>query len=380
MAAAFIHARPRAQVVARSSSCGTRRIRRSAGSTTRPGDVNVRAGAERATGGRAGLRPAGRRAWGSRSALSAADRENDPVEAGAGSERAVPSRRRRPCSGELRRDEGSTESEVRPREARRGRTRRSGRRSCGGSRRRSSRTASGSTSRLSWRPGWAMWWLLPACAPPASWFEDPQLDGPTPLTITAEGHIFGHVADWNTCPHAVSRAARACACCRRSKHTGYALFHLGSVLTDDGKDISVGTLTLDAPHAGIQLNAHGASRHYDHTGTAVADVRAGEDRHGPWVARRRSARTCRIRSCGRCGRRRSAATGGAGNGGGAAGRTCRGCRSHGRRRGVGGVGVRRAADGAGGGGDRAGLRLRQDLSDAVSERRVKVLAAGSGGH
>ena len=120
-------------------------------------------------------------------------------------------------------------------------------------------------------------------APPASWFEDPQLDGPTPLTITAEGRIFGHVADWNTCHIGEPRGPGVCVLPPRSA-TGYALFHLGSVLTADGKDIAVGTLTLDAPHAGIQLNAHGASRHYDHTGTAVADVRAGEDRHGPWVA------------------------------------------------------------------------------------------------
>lgn len=35
--------------------------------------------------------------------------------------------------------------------------------------------------------------------PPAEWFEDPKLDGPTPLTITDDGRVMGHLALWDTC-------------------------------------------------------------------------------------------------------------------------------------------------------------------------------------
>ena len=35
-------------------------------------------------------------------------------------------------------------------------------------------------------------------APPASWFDQPKFSGPTPLTITPEGRVYGHAALWGT--------------------------------------------------------------------------------------------------------------------------------------------------------------------------------------
>ena len=30
-------------------------------------------------------------------------------------------------------------------------------------------------------------------------FADPHLTGPTALTVTADGHVYGHLATWGTC-------------------------------------------------------------------------------------------------------------------------------------------------------------------------------------
>jgi 2'-5' RNA ligase len=35
--------------------------------------------------------------------------------------------------------------------------------------------------------------------PPVEWFEDPKLDGPTPFTVTDDGRVYGHLANWDTC-------------------------------------------------------------------------------------------------------------------------------------------------------------------------------------
>ena len=36
-------------------------------------------------------------------------------------------------------------------------------------------------------------------APPAEWFADPRLAGPTPVTVSEDGHVYGHLATWGTC-------------------------------------------------------------------------------------------------------------------------------------------------------------------------------------
>jgi hypothetical protein len=46
----------------------------------------------------------------------------------------------------------------------------------------------------------------------------------------------------------------------------------------------VGQLTLAGGHASLEASAAEAVRHYDDTASAIADVHAGEDAHGIWVA------------------------------------------------------------------------------------------------
>lgn len=119
--------------------------------------------------------------------------------------------------------------------------------------------------------------------PPGSWFENPQLKGPTPLQITADGRVFGHLATWDSCHIGEPGGHGVCVTPPRTR-TDYAYFHLGETILSDGSPIPTGKITLDTGHAGLSLTRAAAAAHYDHTGSAVADVRAGEDRYGIWVA------------------------------------------------------------------------------------------------
>ena len=114
--------------------------------------------------------------------------------------------------------------------------------------------------------------------PPKKWFRDPKLDGPTPLTVTDDGRVYGHVAAWNVSHIGLPRATKP----PRSA-SQYAYFRTGVLRTDEG-DVQVGQLTLSGGHAPLTADAEAAVKHYDDTNSAVADVAAGEDRHGIWVA------------------------------------------------------------------------------------------------
>jgi hypothetical protein len=119
-----------------------------------------------------------------------------------------------------------------------------------------------------------------AVRPPADWFTDPQLDGPTALRVTEDGRVYGHAALWDTVhigqPNARIRPPRST--------TGYAYYRTGAVLCDDGSEVAVGPITIDCGHAGTDLGRMATVRHYDDVGTAVADAAVGEDEHGIWVA------------------------------------------------------------------------------------------------
>lgn len=115
--------------------------------------------------------------------------------------------------------------------------------------------------------------------PPAHWFDDPMLQGPTPLTVTADGQVTGHLALWNVCHFGI---ADTCRMAPRSA-SGYKYFMTGEVVTADGSTRRVGRITVGTGHANLRLGYIPAADHYDNTGTAVAIVAAGEDQYGPWV-------------------------------------------------------------------------------------------------
>lgn len=118
-----------------------------------------------------------------------------------------------------------------------------------------------------------------ATTKPAEWFEDPQLTGPTPMTITESGQVYGHAATWNECHIGIQNK------CVTAPHSvaGYAYFHTGEVLTDKGP-VAVGNITMGTGHAGLDMAAGPAAAHYDDTGTVIADVRMGEDKYGIWFS------------------------------------------------------------------------------------------------
>lgn len=116
--------------------------------------------------------------------------------------------------------------------------------------------------------------------PPAAWFENPNLPGPTRLRVEADGRVYGHIAQWNTCHRGIGNN---CVVAPRSV-TAYAHFKTGTVLTAEGVLLPVGNLTYGGPHADLSLNSVAAAGHYDNAGTAVAAVNVGEDAHGIWFA------------------------------------------------------------------------------------------------
>jgi hypothetical protein len=115
--------------------------------------------------------------------------------------------------------------------------------------------------------------------PPAEWLQNPKLTGPTPLTIGDDGRVFGHIAAWHVNHIGMTAGTKP----PRSK-SKYAYFHTGVLRADDSKDYPVGQLTLAGGHASLEASALDAARHYDDTGSAIADVHAGEDAYGIWVA------------------------------------------------------------------------------------------------
>jgi hypothetical protein len=118
---------------------------------------------------------------------------------------------------------------------------------------------------------------------PLAAFQDPRLDRPTPIQLERmdDGtvRVYGHVADWKTCHIGFQDR---CVTAPRSK-SAYAHFHKGSVLTENGV-LPTGKITIGGGHADTSLSFAAAAQHYDDVSSCVADVRAGEDKHGIWVA------------------------------------------------------------------------------------------------
>jgi hypothetical protein len=116
--------------------------------------------------------------------------------------------------------------------------------------------------------------------PPRAWFDDPGLGELTPVTVTADGRVFGHLAD-NDCHLSFLPGGQ---CVLPPAEGGFDWFHRPEIQTADGDLVAVGHLTAGTGHADLAASAAAAVEHYDHTGTQVAVVRAGRDSHGIYIA------------------------------------------------------------------------------------------------
>ena len=115
--------------------------------------------------------------------------------------------------------------------------------------------------------------------PPLAWFTNPGFSELTPITITDDGRVFGHIAPWGTCHVGMPGCVTA-----PFSQTEYAYFLTGGEKTSDGVTVPVGKLTVGGGHADPNAGFVAAAEHYDNVGTAVASVFAGEDEYGIWVA------------------------------------------------------------------------------------------------
>jgi hypothetical protein len=115
--------------------------------------------------------------------------------------------------------------------------------------------------------------------PPVDWFTDPGLSLPTPITVTDDGRIYGHAAQWGSC-----HIGQEDVCVQPPHEDAHPYYRTGEVVCADGSRVAVGQITVGTGHAPLHYGASPAAEHYDNTGAAVADVAVGNDAHGIWVA------------------------------------------------------------------------------------------------
>jgi 2'-5' RNA ligase len=115
--------------------------------------------------------------------------------------------------------------------------------------------------------------------PPAEWFSDPDLPFHCGIVVTDQGRLYGHAAPWGACH--IGFDGECVTVPRESEHSHYMT---GETVCDDGSRVAVGQITVGTGHAPLHFGAQPAAEHYDNTGTAVADVAVGNDKHGIWVA------------------------------------------------------------------------------------------------
>jgi len=124
-------------------------------------------------------------------------------------------------------------------------------------------------------------------------FENPNLDQVTPITVTEDGRVFGHVATHDTCHVGMPGVCTTAPV----DNDGYGMFHR---YQPEGFPIPVGRITTGGgkfgcacrqcggrndDHACLKLSLGGAIAHHDRLST-VAWVRAGEDTrlNAVWVS------------------------------------------------------------------------------------------------
>lgn len=115
--------------------------------------------------------------------------------------------------------------------------------------------------------------------PERTWFANPELSVPTGITVTDEGRVYGHAAQWGEC-----HIGYTDQCVTLPRENDHPYFMTGELLCADGTRVAVGQITVGTGHAPLTYRASHAAEHYDNTGAAVADVTVGNDQFGIWIA------------------------------------------------------------------------------------------------
>lgn len=122
--------------------------------------------------------------------------------------------------------------------------------------------------------------------PSREWFRDPEFTELTPWTVTKEGRVFGHLADWDGCHIGFDGV---CVPPFRSA-TDYAYFNIQEIQTAEGDLIPVGKVMFSrkgvghAPTDDPSMSYLDVQAFYDDATCVGAFVRAGADRYGTWIA------------------------------------------------------------------------------------------------
>jgi hypothetical protein len=116
----------------------------------------------------------------------------------------------------------------------------------------------------------------PPLLPPRSWFGMPEPEAPAPLAVSADGHLYGHAALWDTCH---TGKPGKCVTPPRSR-SGYRFFLTGSTECAEGDLVPTGRITLGTGHAALTASPRSAAEHYENTGSVVADVTATDGKYG----------------------------------------------------------------------------------------------------
>lgn len=98
----------------------------------------------------------------------------------------------------------------------------------------------------------------------------------SPLTITDEGQVSGHIALWGRCHVGFGNT---CVTPPR-EDASYRGYLTGEAVPG----VATGPLVIGGGHAHLSMNAAAATNHYDSTSRAVADIAVGPDEYGIWAA------------------------------------------------------------------------------------------------
>ena len=120
--------------------------------------------------------------------------------------------------------------------------------------------------------------------PPAAHFSHDGIDGPTPLTVTDDGRVFGHLALRGECHVGHT------GCVTMPEDANLDKFLTGYLVDADGGEHPVGQIVLAGGHPddwdayGRLRTIEAVQRAYADTLSGAADVTAGIDEWGTWVS------------------------------------------------------------------------------------------------